>query len=102
MSCGPNHYHGGSRSSGWAKGNQKSHNSRSEKSENNISKEKGSIMFQRHYDRQNQTGSTFSTIKDHILNEIQKNYKYGFDITEAFWLEEDKETVEDTRNVRKR
>ena len=50
------------------------------------------MKFKLYYAGQNQTGSTFSTIKDHILNEIQKNYKYGFDIAEALQLEDDKGT----------
>ena len=37
-------------------------------------------------------GSAFSTIKDHVLNEIQKNYKYGFDIVDTLRLEDDKGT----------
>ena len=57
------------------------YNNRNCNNNNNYSREqsnnKDELKLQPHYAGQNQTGSAFSTIKDHILNEIQKNYMNG-------------------------
>ena len=82
----------GGRNSGRSNGNNSRNRNKNNGENNNISKEKEELKFQPHYAGQNQTGSTYSTIKDHILNEIQKSYKYGFDIAKALRLEEDKGT----------
>ena len=73
----------GGRNSGRSNGNNSKNRNQNNRENNNISKEKEELKFQPYYAGQNQTGSTYSTIKDHILIEIQKSYKYGFDIAEA-------------------
>ena len=60
------------RNSGRSNGNNSRNRNQNNRENNNISKEKEELKFQPHYAGQNQTGSTFSTIKDHILNKIQK------------------------------
>ena len=65
MSCGT--YRGG-RNLGRSNSNNFKNHSQNNKENNSISKEKEELKFQPDYVGQNQTGSTFSTIKDHILN----------------------------------
>lgn len=88
----PGTYHG-SRGSGRANGyNNRNHNNNNNYSSKEQTNNKDKLNIQPHYASQNQTASTFSMIKDHILNEIQKHYKCGFNIAEALQLEVDKGT----------
>ena len=53
-------------------------------------KDKDKIKFAPFYSgKMNQQNTTYDTMKDHILKQIQKTYKFGLDLTSVLKKEED-------------
>jgi len=71
---------------GWKRGRQAGRGrGRNNKSKTSTSKE---IKFYPHGGGSQQQNVTFDTVKDHIVQQVQKTYKYGIDIAKS--LEEEK------------
>ena len=75
---------GSGRHSGWSRGRFNSSRGSGRTNSNSNNNFNNEMKFVPHYSGRQQT-ATYDTVRDHIIQQIQKTFKHGIDMAKAIW-----------------